>query len=370
MDDHLYWLAWGQMPRIKHAWIRKLVNTFGSAEAAWSASKKSLISELGVKDPSAFLNARSRASSLDTAKEIVKWNQANGVEILTFLDPQYPGKLHHCHDAPVYLYAKGTVLNWSNQPSIAIVGSRDATGYGRWATERIIEEVKPYNPIVVSGLAYGIDITAHREAMRQGLKTVAVLGSGLGRVYPSAHSREFKQITAGGHIAISENDPWAKPDRENFPKRNRIIAGLVDALSVVESRVKGGAWITARLANDYNREVFAVPGSWHNDVSAGCHELIARHRAAILPYPEMLPSVLGWDKNTSTPPSTAQLELFPEEDQQIAKWLNNCQSPISLDDLSVQYGLSVQDLQVKALHWEMKGLVEILPGKYIKLSAA
>jgi DNA processing protein len=264
------------------------------------------------------------------------------------------------------MFYKGTAgLNAARV--VSIVGTRSATEYGRSITRKIIEGLTGQQVLVVSGLAYGIDGNAHRIALDCGLNTVGVLGHSLDRIYPSAHAgMAAKMLTQGG--LLSEFISGTKPDRENFPRRNRIIAGLSDAVIVVEAAQKGGALITADIANTYNRDVFAVPGRIGDPFSEGTNYLVRTNRAALIQKPEDIEYLMGWKSDRSTPPAIQRkifLEMTEEEERIMAIVTEKGQ--IGIDDICISTGLAMGKVSASLLNLEFEGVVKCLPGKLYTL---
>ncbi len=366
MKEALYRLAWLRIPGCASGSLKSLVSHFGSAEQAWKASSKELRSTPNSNLRLTGLNAASREKALVEATEWQKLNEKSGVKTIFYGNPDYPYLLSKCPDAPAVLFSKGN-FNPTHPRIVSVIGTRKATDQGLQAAKAIVKTLSEYGASIVSGLAYGIDITAHRKAMEEGAHTVAILGSGLGHIYPSVHRKEAKEIEQAGAL-ISEFHHLANPDRENFPTRNRIIAGMAHAIIVVEAGAEGGAWITARFGNDYNREVLAVPGGWDKPYSLGCNRLIGRHLAAILPAAEEIPFLLGWDRPlASTQDQNAQIALFPPSLTYIEDVLKENKDPMSFDELSLRTQSNASSLQSALFELELKGLIRSLPGRYIAL---
>src|SRR5690606_16227964 len=210
-----------------------------------------------------------------------------------YTDKNYPTRLKQINDAPSLLYVKGNV-DFENQKMVAIVGTRKATEYGKRCVEDLVAELVPHRATIVSGLAYGIDIHAHKQAVKNDLPTFGVMGSGMDIIYPSAHKETAKKMFANGGL-ITEHPFGTKPDAHNFPARNRIVAALSDAVIIVEAAAKGGALITADIANSYNKDVFAMPGNLRQSHSAGCNNLIKSNRAHLLTSVKDLEYIMNWD---------------------------------------------------------------------------
>lgn len=264
------------------------------------------------------------------------------------------------------LYYKGTA-NLNHHKIVSVVGTRKATPYGKQLCKQLVAALQPYDVLILSGLAYGIDAIAHQESLVHQLPTVGVLGHGLDRIYPSVHKELTKKMVRHGGL-LTEFLPGTNPDRENFPKRNRIIAGMADAVIVVEASIKGGALITAEIANSYHKDVFAFPGRTDDEFSAGCNFLIKTNRAGLINHPKDLIYYLGWDdeKIKQTAP---QLELplqLNADEQKIMTLLR--QGALSIDQLVFTTQWPQSKLAILLLQLEMQGFLICLPGKIYKLS--
>jgi len=308
-----------------------------------------------------------RNQALSRAEEEVKFIRKNNIKALFYLDQDYPQRLKHCNDSPVILYSKASVSLNQNR-TLSIVGTRKATEYGKKIVQQITEELKDYNVTIISGLAYGIDYHAHHEALKNHIPTLAVLGHSLDRIYPAVHSNLAKKMLLNGGL-ISEYPSGTKPDRENFPQRNRIIAGLSDVVIVVESNLRGGAVITAIIANSYNRDVYAVPGDIDRDYSKGCNQLIAQNRAVLFSSVKQLAEDMGWNENN--PASCSKQTVLPvdlsREEQLILSVLSKKKSK-AIDRIVLDTAMSTSKVSANLLELEFKGLVVTMPGKHFKIS--
>src|SRR5258708_17122306 len=256
-QDRLSFLALHFIPGIGDYLVKQLVSYCGSAEQVFKTPKGKLLKIPGIGQVTA--EAIKSEKTFNQAEKEFKKAEKEETEILFFTDKKYPQRLKEIEDAPSLIYYKGSA-NLNHPKSVAIVGTRQATDYGKEMVAKIVDDLKPHDALIVSGLAYGIDIHAHKQSVKNQLLTAAVMGSGMDVIYPAAHKDTAKKIVSHGAL-LTENHFGTKPDAHNFPARNRIIAGLCDALIVVEAADKGGALITAEIANTYNRDVFAVPGS-------------------------------------------------------------------------------------------------------------
>lgn len=288
-----------------------------------------------------------------------------GIRVVTFLDKDFPQKLNHCADAPLLIYMKGSA-NLNASRSLSIVGTRNATTHGREATERIVEELAPLGVTIVSGLAYGIDIAAHKAALKHELPTIACLAHGLERIYPPLHTNTAKEMLEQGGL-ISEYPIGTNPDRENFPTRNRIVAGMTDATLVVEAGIKGGALITARLASDYDRDVFAIPGRVNDVHSAGCNRLIKENRAALVTCAADIITSLNWDlpdKTTTARQQRMLIDLTPDQEQIVGVLRD---TSLSVDIVAARCKMPMSKVSALLLTMEFEGIVRNLPGKVYQL---
>lgn len=349
---------------VGHVTAKSLLEHFGSAEAIFKASKKELLQIPGIGPVTADQILANDA--LKTAEVQLKFIKKHKVEALFYTDNNYPKRLKHCFDAPVLLYYKGTAdLNHSR--IISVVGTRKATEYGRELCKQLAVTLADYDVVIVSGLAYGIDIAAHKESLYQNIPTIGVLAHGLDRIYPSLHQSVAQKMVLNGGL-LTEFPLYTNPDKENFPKRNRIIAGLADATIVVEATAKGGALITADIANSYNRDVYAFPGRTTDASSEGCNFLIKTNRAALINHAKDLVYYLGWDEVKSQKTKQTQLLIgLSAEEQKIVDLLQG--SAIRIDELAIQSEISQSKLAMHLLSLEMQGILISLPGKLYKLSS-
>jgi DNA processing protein len=362
MDELQLKIALSQIPKIGPILVRRLVAYTGGIEAVFKEKKHILSKIPGIGE--------SKASLIDAnlllrdAEEEIRIIEKEKISAFFYLDKNYPMRLRECEDAPVIMYVKGNA-DFNASKVISIVGTRSASEYGKTCTEEIVSYLAKCFPelIVVSGLAYGIDIAAHKSALKCNVKTVAVLGHGLSFVYPALHSKYTKKIIEQGAL-VSEFNFHQKPEPGNFVSRNRIIAGLADATIVVESAEKGGALITADMANSYNREVFAIPGRSNDAYSKGCNNLIKLNKAALAENGADIESALGWIKEREKP-STIQKTLFTEltqEEEKIIELLTG-QTGVALDQISRTLDLPVSKVSANLLNLEFNGLVRSMPGK-------
>lgn len=298
------------------------------------------------------------AQMLEWADAEVKWCMEKGVELLFYGTDSYPELLKESNQPPNMLYYKGCAdLNLPR--SISIVGTRLASAYGKEMCRRIISHVEKYSPLIVSGLAYGIDIAAHRAALEAGLQTVAVLPNGMDSIYPDRHREEAAAMIRQGGI-LTEFPRGEFPQKMNFIKRNRIIAAISQGVVVVESRVKGGSMVTAEFASNFNRDIFAVPGRVTDSNSFGCNYLISKNVAAIYNTSATIPAALGWDKDP-IPDSALQPELFSFDMANKEKILLSLNSfkPITVEQVCSRTGLDWESVSILLLELELEGKIEV-----------
>jgi len=350
---------------------RQLISYGQSAEAVFQMPVAKLLKIPQIGEVLANRISQAEAKVWVEAEKQVAWAEKLGVQCIPYFDERYPAMLKQAPDAPLILYQMGASA-WQRPRTIAIVGTRQATNYGKDFVASFIRDLMPYQPVVVSGLAYGIDIAAHRACLAHQITTVAVLANGLDKVYPPQHHATAQQIVQQHGALLSESPLGTKPDAARFPARNRIIAGLVEAVVVVEAKPEGGAIITAEIANSYDREVFALPGSIHQETSAGCNHLIKTHQARLLTDVRDLVYILNWDKPVAPQNTQAtlafDLDTLGEAEQQVVKHLaKQPQQIILLDDLSWALQMPTAALSALLLQLELQGWVKTLPGKQYAL---
>jgi len=344
---------------------KSLIGYCGSAEEVFK-TKKSLLEKIpgiGAKTAASIVEK----NTFDRAEVEMQFIEKYKIQPLFFTDKNYPKRLNNCYDAPAMLYFKGKA-DLNNQKVIAVVGTRNASNYGKSFCDKLIAGLQQHGLLVASGLAYGIDIAAHKAALNHHVATVGVLGHGLDRIYPALHrSCAEKMIEEGGLLTEFTSQTSFEPS--NFPKRNRIIAGMADAVIVVEAAIKGGALITAEIANSYNKDVFAVPGRLDDEFSEGCNFLLKTNRANLLTKVEDIEYLMGWLDQKSgkkkTQPSLF-LNLNPDE-QKIVDLIKNLDS-IAFDDLLAQLNFTQSKLAMTLLNLEMQSIIISLPGKVYRLN--
>ena len=360
-DEIFYRLALGQVENVGIKTAKKLIGHFGSAQEVFRLSGRELMQVQGMAHSRA--TAISGFSDWDKVEKEFDYAESKGIKVLTYTDPLYPNRLKHCEDGPLVIFVKGEA-NLCAPRMMSIVGTRRLTEYGKLMTRKLVESLVPYGVTVVSGLAYGIDGEAHKACVDFGVPTIAVLGHGLNKIYPPAHTRLANEMVDNGGALISEFTIDSKPDRENFPQRNRIVAGMCDATLVIESAASGGSIITAELANSYHRDVFAFPGRVGDPRSEGCNKLIKGHKAALFESVKDLEYVMGWNLPQKSKPVQKKIfvDLSPEEEQVL--FLLRDKGRTQIDELSLTLKSPVSIAMVHLLNLELNGLVRSLPGKF------
>ncbi|MCE5347361.1 MAG: DNA-processing protein DprA [Bacteroidales bacterium] len=359
-------IALGLIPRIGDINARKLVSHFGSVEAVFHEPYRSLIKIPGIGSGIAkYITDR---SYLDVAEQEAEYISKNNIRTYFYLDNDYPFRLRQCDDSPVVFFFKGN-CDLNSAKILSVVGTRNATSRGRELCEKIIGGLAMGHPdvIIVSGLAYGIDIASHKAAMANNLQTIGVLGHGFKTTYPSVHtSTAIAMIKQGGLLTDFLSDEL--PERNNFIKRNRIIAGLSDATLVIESGKKGGALITADIANSYNRDVFAVPGRPDDQWSAGCNSLIKSNKAALTECSDDIEYFLNWKSEKLKPPVQGKLFSDMDETEKIVYELLIKQGEMTIDDICRSLEIAIQKLSAILLQMEFKGLLKCYPGNLYRIT--
>lgn len=343
---------------------KKLIAYCGSVEAVFKEKKAALLKVPGIGGNVA--NAICSQKVIERAEEEIRFIETHSLSPLFYLDKEYPKRLKYCNDGPIMLYARGN-MNLNQQKVISIVGTRKATEYGKEICNELVKDLSCHDVVIVSGLAYGIDICAHKAALKNNMETIAVVAHGHDRVYPYVHKPVLNSMYDKGGM-VTEFISKTNPDRENFPKRNRIIAGLADATIVIESTRKGGALITAEIANSYNRDVFAVPGKLEDDSSKGCNWLIKVNKAALIESVKDVEYIMGW-QNNETRKKSAQKKMFVDltlEQEKIIDLLEV--GALGIDSISLESQMSTSKVASTLTTLEFTGLVKCLPGKVYQLN--
>ncbi|MEP6806770.1 MAG: DNA-processing protein DprA [Flavobacterium sp.] len=358
-QDLFYLLALLKVDGVGDIMAKKLLAHCGNAEAIFKTKMNQIAAIDGVG--SVLLKNFKDKSIFEKANTELEFIKANNIEVSFFQDESYPERLKHCIDSPVLIFSIGNI-NLKSKKIISIVGTRQITSYGMEFCKKLIEDLAPLDPVIVSGFAYGVDIAAHQLAMDYNLQTIGVLAHGLNQIYPKTHKKYVDKMEENGGF-ITEFWSTSNPDKENFVRRNRIVAGMTEATIVIESADKGGSLITANLANDYNRDVFAVPGRVTDKYSQGCNNLIKTQKANVLTSAADLVYILNWDIENKVKPIQKLLfvELDPEEQKVYDFLLKNGKE--LLDTIALKCDFPIYKISGLLLNMELKGLIRPLPGK-------
>jgi len=342
---------------------KKLIHHCGSVEALFTEKKKNLLKIDGIGR--VLLSDLFNSNNLKEAEQELLFIKNNGIKWHYFKDDSYPDKLKHCIDGPILLFQAGNI-NLKNQHIISIVGTRKITKQGIAFCEKLVEYLAPFNPVIVSGFAYGTDITSQKAAIDCNLQTIGCLAHGLNQIYPKIHQKYVSKIKEYGGFY---SDFWSTDDfdRNNFLKRNRIIAGLSEATIIVESAEKGGSLVTADIAISYNREVFAVPGRVTDSQSMGCNNLIKMQRAHLLSQPADVPYILNWKINTISKSEQKSLFVELEPDEKIIFNFLKDRGKSFLDSIALENEMPTYKVASTLLNMELKGVIRPLPGKLFEI---
>jgi DNA processing protein len=364
-EELLHHITLTLVPQIGDVHLKTLLRHFGSATAVMKAGRRALECLPGIGTVRAAAIRRGR--DLSRAEQELTFMEKYGIIPVPFGTPDYPTRLQHCHDAPALLYFKGNG-GLNEKRILSIVGTRSPSHYGKDWLATVIADLAPFAPLVVSGLAYGIDTIAHRQALKSGLSTVGVLAHGLDRIYPHENKSLAREMTGGGGL-LTEFMSGTIPDAQHFPQRNRIVAGLADGVLVVETGKKGGSMITADLANGYHREVFALPGRVTDEKSSGCLRLIQDHRAQAVTSAQDIIEALNWDQDPQQKKSHAPT-LFPDPDPDEKEIIDLLQQQgiVPHDELLQRISQKPSEIAATLLRMEMSGRINALPGKRYKLT--
>jgi DNA processing protein len=364
-QNRLSLLALHFIPGIGDYLIRQLVSYSGSAEKVFKIPKGKLLKIPGIGLVTADAIIQGKPFAL--AEKEFRRAEKEKVQLIFFTDKNYPSRLRQANDAPTMLYIKGE-MNLENPKTVAIVGTRQATTYGKECVDTLVKDLVPHDALIISGLAYGIDIHAHKQAVKHKLPTVGVMGSGMDVIYPSSHREVAARMMEHGGL-LTEHPFGTQPDAHNFPARNRIVAGLSDAVIIVEAAEKGGALITADIANSYNKDVFAMPGNVKQSHSAGCNNLIKSNRAHLLTSVRDLEYIMNWDAGLKpAKKDVVSLDSFSSEEQLILRALLDNNKQLMMDEISWKTNLPISQIASLLLTLEFKGVLASLPGKIYKLT--
>lgn len=352
------------IPKIGDMQGKKLVAYCGSAEAVFREKKKNLLKIPGIGE--LLAGALGRKEHFSRAEKELDFVRQYQIQTYFYLDPGYPDRLKHCEDGPLMLYFKGKA-NLCQKRILSVVGTRMPTDYGKSQCGQIIRDLAEQGVMIVSGLAYGVDTTAHKASLAHGLPTIAVLAHGLDQIYPYVNRPLAEKMIENGGL-LTEFMSQTKLNRDYFPRRNRIIAGMADATLVIESADKGGALITADIANSYSRDVFALPGRATDPKSSGCNQLIKSNKAALVQNAADICFMMGWEQ--STPAGHIQQQLFTEmneEEKKIYIYLEE-KKEADADELYLNSGMTASKVAAILLKLEFEGLIKSIPGKRYKMN--
>lgn len=346
---------------------RNLIAYLGGEEAVFKEKASTLQKIPGIG--TALAKDIVSAEVMQRAEQEIAFLEKKNIKPLYYTDSDYPQRLNNCDDAPIILYALGE-HDLNSHRVLSVVGTRKVTEEGKINCEKLIEGLSQMFPnlLIVSGLAYGVDIWAHKQSLKHGLPTVGVLAHGLDRIYPPMHRQTAVEMLERGGL-LTEFLSETEPDKPNFVKRNRIIAGMADAVVVIESGAKGGALITATLASSYNRDVLAFPGRVSDPMSAGCHWLVKRNLAALVETHEDVANALGWEaemRSTGAVQAKLFMEFGSDEEQRIYQLLLQ-EREADINWLCVKCNLPVSKVSSVLLGFEFEGLVKSMPGNKFRL---
>jgi DNA processing protein len=356
-------VALSRVPNIGSKLYRSLLGHFGDPATALRADVRELQRVAGI----AAGTARHFAGDLHwrEADRILEFCERNGVTARWVGEQGYPTSLADRREAPAVLYQKGEI-DLDRARRVAIIGTRRMSALGARQVEDILSQLQVYDPLIISGLAYGVDIAAHRRAVSLGMPTLAVLGSGLGKIYPAAHRHDVQRMCALGGGVLTEYPPWVGPEREHFPARNRIVALLSELVLIVESDVRGGSIITANMAHGYGRKIGACPGRIGDPLTAGCNALIREGRARLVETGQDIADLLGWQRGAG---QGAQMGLFEDlgsTERVLVDLLREVPS-LAIDELHRNGGMASSDLSATLLGLEIRGIIAAMPGQRYRL---
>jgi len=366
-EEQIYLIGITLVKGVGNVLARQLIQFFGDAKSVFTEKTRMLEKVPGIGEYTAAKIKESETTALKRAEQEILFIEKNKIIVYSILDDQYPVRLRECQDAPVVFYYRG-VADLHAARILSIVGTRSATEYGRHLTEILMKELTELLPdvLIVSGLAYGIDICAHRSALKNGLPTIGVLAHGLDRIYPALHRNTAAEMIRTGGL-LTDFMSGTNPDRENFLQRNRLIAGLADATIVVESAEKGGALVTADIAFSYGRDVYAFPGRVSDKYSVGCNRLIQTNKAGLINSAYDLITALCWDvKPANSQPE--QIEIpFEEKTSHPVLSLFGEKQELHINELATMMNQPIYHLSSMLFELEMEGFIKALPGGVYKL---
>lgn len=366
-DELLYQIALTLVPNIGPVQAKILLQHC-EAEEVFHAKKHFLEKIEGIGPVRA--SSIKKFNGFTRAEEEMRFVEKYKIKTLFLSDDNYPKRLLNCYDSPTLLYYKGSA-DLNTPKIVSIIGTRGHTDYAKQVTDKLVKDLGPHQVTVISGLAFGVDAIAHKAAVKNGLATVGVLAHGLDQVYPAEHTGLAKEMIKHDGGLLTEFRNKTKPDKHNFPSRNRIVAGMSDATIVIETGLKGGSMITAELANGYNKDVFAIPGKISDTKSAGCNYLIRSSRAQLLTSAAELLEIMGWQEKTSLKTSRkSQRALFIEltPDEKIIVDILQDKGTVHIDEINLRSGLSSGAVAAAMLNLELQNVIVSLPGKLYRLS--
>lgn len=363
-SDLLYQIALTLVPNIGDVRAKALIETFGDAETVFKTPTKYLEAIDGIGTIAA--NSIKYFNDFKLCEDEIKFIEKNKITTLFITEKEYPQRLLNCYDSPTLLYYKGNA-DLNTTKIVSVVGTRNNTDYGKNICDKLIEDFSELNILVISGLAFGIDSIAHKAALKNNLKTVGVVAHGLDKIYPAQNKPLAKEMLTQGGL-LTDFMSGTNPDKQNFPRRNRIVAGICDALVVIESSKKGGSLITAELANSYNKDVFAIPGRVNDLRSEGCNYLIKNNKALLITSADDLLHLMNWKEEPKKVKKQRELFIELTPDEKIITDILSQQDSIQIDQLYLKSGLSSSAVANALLMLEMQGVVSMMPGKVFKLS--
>lgn len=359
-EQELYHLlALQQIDGIGDIMAKKLIAHCGSAEAVFKTKTSQIAAIDGIG--TILLKNLKNKSVFEKAEQELEFIKSNKINLAYFQDENYPDRLKHCIDGPVLLFSSGNI-DLKNKKTISIVGTRQITSYGMEFCRKLIEDLAPLDPVIISGFAYGVDIFAHQLAMEHNLQTIGVVAHGLNQIYPKNHKKYVAKMEENGGF-MTEFWSSSNPEKENFVRRNRIVAGISEATIVIESAERGGSLITANIANDYNRDVFAVPGRTTDKYSQGCNNLIKTQKANLLTSAADLIYILNWEIESKVKPIQKQLFVTLENDEQKVYDFLLKNGKELMDVIALRCDFPIYKISGMLLNMELKGVIRPLPGK-------
>lgn len=359
-QERIWHIALAMHKNVGPVTARTLIGYCGSIEAVFEETKKNLLKIPGIGE--SFVANFNAQLHLKEAENEYKFCTKNDISVLIYTESIYPRRLTYFDQSPIVLYYKGTA-DLNHHRTVAMVGTRQPSDYGHQMCERIIEGLAPYGVLLVSGLAYGIDSIAHRQCVAKDIATLGVMGHGHDRIYPAENKSLVKKMIDGGGGILTEFPINTRPDRENFPMRNRIIASISDVIVIAESKKSGGSIITAEFGNEYNKDVFALPGPVTEELSEGCNKLIKQNKAHLLESAADIAYIMRWDQMDAGKAIQTQLFVDLDDRETLALQIVRDNKEITIDQLTYKMDLAPSEVSSLLLGLEFKGVVRALPGK-------